>query len=116
MEFYLSGWVGVLVGVLSSSQGTGKTHGCPWELTVLGADGGISALVGMKPNGDTRARDVGPRRDGEPNGFPQFRGGCLGGLRSLSGLHTPLLKWDAELEGRFLPRDQLLRGSAKLCA
>lgn len=112
VEFYLGGWA----GVLNSSQGEGKTYGCPWELTVLGADASISALVGMKPNGDTHAREVGPGRDGEPNGFPQFRGGCFGGLRSLSRLHTPLLKWDAELEGRFLPRDQLLRGSAKLCA
>lgn len=97
-------------------SGRRKDLWLPWELTVLGADASISALVGMKPNGDTRARDAGPGRDGEPNGFPQFRGGCFGGLRSLSRLHTPLLKWDAELEGGFLPRGQLLRGSGKLCA
>lgn len=58
------------MGVLHSSQGTGKTYGYPWELIVLGADGVISAPVGMKPNGDTQARYVGPGRDREPNVFP----------------------------------------------
>lgn len=107
------GWMVLEVFVaLFRAQGRSMT---PWQFIDLEASGGIGALMGMKRSGATWARYVGSRRDGEPNGCPQFCGGYLRWLRSRP-LCTPCC-WNrgAELEGRFLPWGQLLRGLGKLC-
>lgn len=111
----LFGWMDGAGGLWCFFGGTGKIHGCPWLFIDLEASGGIGALMGMKPSRATWARYVGSRRDGEPNGCPHFCGGYLRWLRSRP-LCTPWC-WNrgAELEARFLPWSQLLRGLGKLC-